>query len=160
MHICQRRSSRLVLLVLLLLALAPLAASAAPVEVWHYKVVTTAPPDPGPGWGAVTQLLTSSGCDGSSCGSSWRPRHASYTILLEKASDRVSLDHGSGDGSPPYNATVVFRRQTCPIDGAWASGTWHHNFQARSRLEQTEFRIVQLGGQTVYFITLTQRWSS
>jgi hypothetical protein len=108
----------------------------------------------------VTQLLTGSGCNGTGCGSTWRPRAASYTILLENAGDRVTKAHGSGDGSPPYNATVVFRRQTCPTDGAWGAGTWHHNFQAVSRLEQTGLRVVQEGEQTIYFITLRQRWSS
>jgi hypothetical protein len=156
----QRQRFRWPLVMLFLLALVPLTASAAPTEVWHYSVETTDPPNPGDDWGTVTQLLTSSGCDGSSCGSSWRPRNDSYTILLENAGDRVSRAHGDGDGSPPYDATVIYRRQTCPTDGAWAAGTWHHNFQARSRLEQTSFRAVERGGQTHYYITLTQRWSS
>jgi hypothetical protein len=155
----QPRHLRNHLVILLLLALVPLTASAAPTEVWHYSVETTDPPRPGASWGTVTQLLTGSGCTGSGCGSSWRPRNDSYSILLENASDRVTRDHGAGDGSPPYDATVVYRRQSCPTDGAWAAGTWHHNFQARSRLEQTGFRAVQNGGQTHYYITLTQRWS-
>jgi hypothetical protein len=138
----------------------PLTVRAAPAEVWHYTVVTTDPPNPGSGWGSVTQLLTSSGCDGTSCGSSWRPRTAEYEVLLENSGDRVSRGHAQGDGTPPYNATVVYRRQTCPTDGAWAAGTWHHNFLARSRLEQTGYREVQDGGQTHYYITFTQRWSS
>lgn len=160
MRVERQQLFRKTLLVLFLLALAPLSATAAPVEVWHYDVVTTAPPSPGSGWGTVTQLLTGSGCNGTGCGSSWRPRNDSYTILLENAGDRVSKAHGSGDGSAPYNAAVVYRRQACPTDGAWASGMWHHNFQAKSQLQQTSSRIVQNGGQTHYFITLTQRWSS
>jgi hypothetical protein len=68
--------------VLMLAILLPLMASAAPIEVWHYNVEPVDPPSPGAGWGTVTQLLTGSGCDGTSCGSSWRPRNDSYTILL------------------------------------------------------------------------------
>ena len=66
----RQQTWRRLLWVLLLLLLLPLAASAAPTEVWHYSVETTAPPSPGADWGTVTQLLTGSGCDGSSCGSS------------------------------------------------------------------------------------------
>src|SRR5919201_587751 len=111
MRIPWQRSERAALVLFLLLALAPLTTSAAPTEVWHYTVITTDPPDPGAGWGTVTQLLTSSGCNGTSCGSSWRPNNDTFTILLENSSDRVSLAHGAGSGTPPYNATVVFRRQ-------------------------------------------------
>jgi hypothetical protein len=160
MRLLAQQTSAVMHLLLVAVILLPLTVSAAPTEIYHYTVLTTDPPNPGTGWGTVTQLLTSSGCDGTGCGSDWRPRNDSYTILLEKASDRVSKAHGSGDGTPPYSASVVYRRQTCPTDGAWGAGTWHHNFQARSRLEQTNLRIVEGGGQTIYYITLTQRWSS
>src|SRR5262245_18425426 len=121
MRTYSRRSYRAALLLLLLRALVPLAASAAQIEVWHYTVVPTDPPNPGSGWGTVQQLLTGSGCDGTSCSSTWRPRNDIYTILLENAGDRISKGHGSRNGSPPYNATVVYRRETCPTDGAWAA---------------------------------------
>lgn len=110
---------RHLLAVLILIGLVvPRAMYAAPAEIWHYTVVTTDPPNPGPGWGTVAQLLTRSGCNGTSCGSSWKPRNAEYEVLLEKSSDRVPRGHGQGDGTPPYTAAVVYRRQACPTDAA------------------------------------------
>src|SRR5262245_32458749 len=106
MRIGRRFTFYLAFFVLLIPTLTPLAASAAEPEIWQYTIVPTNPPNPGSDWGAVTQLLTDSGCNGTNCGSSWRPNNGTFTILLENRGDRVALGHGSGDGSPPYSATV------------------------------------------------------
>ena len=86
-----RRWKSILAVLLLISMLVPLVVFAVPTEVWHYTVVTTDPPNPGPGWGTVAQLLTSSGCNGTSCGSTWKPRNGEYEVLLEKSSDRHGL---------------------------------------------------------------------
>ncbi|NJO82324.1 MAG: hypothetical protein HC828_05590 [Blastochloris sp.] len=130
-------------------------------DYWVFSVERTPPPDPGPGWTEVKQLLVKSGCEGytSTCGSDWQPRGASFDGLAEKPSAQVRLGTGQGNGNGPFNASIIYGRQQCPATGSWAAGTWHYNFWYKSWVDKTE-RVVQDGFLTRHYITYTQRWQS
>lgn len=156
---------RLPWLFLLVLLATPALAAASPVTtVWVYTVELTSPPDPGPGWGDVSQLLTSSGCSGTTCGASWTPDNGDYEVLLENASHRVTLAHAEGDGRPPNTGSVIYPRDRCPTDEQWAAGTWHHNFYAESTVVETSRESVVVQEETSVtqysYVTLTQQWRS